>query len=46
MEIDTLSRKTTRSKLFLLPFEKGSTLKGKNLFPEGNLVGFGPHKSK
>ena len=29
--VDTPSRVITLSKLFLLPFEKGSTLKGKNL---------------
>ena len=28
--MDTLSREATLSKLFLFPFEKGSTLKGKN----------------
>ena len=33
-EIDTLSRETTLLKHFL-PFEKGSTLKGKNLLPVG-----------
>ena len=30
---DTLSGKSTLSKLFYLPSEKGFTLKGKNLFP-------------
>ena len=33
--IDTLSGKTTLSRWFCLPSEKGSTLKGKNLLPMG-----------
>ena len=34
-EIGTFSREATLSKLFCLLFEKGSTLKGKNLLPMG-----------
>ena len=30
---DTISREETLTKLILLPSEKGSTLKGKNLLP-------------
>ena len=33
--IDTFTRETTLAKLFLLPSEKGSSLKGKNLLPRG-----------
>ena len=33
--MNTLSRETTLSKLILLPSEKGSSLKGKNLLPLG-----------
>ena len=34
--MNTLSGETTLSKLFCLPSEKGSTLKGKNLLPIGS----------
>ena len=33
--MDTLSGEVTLSKVFCLPSEKGSTLKGKNLLPVG-----------
>ena len=33
--MDTLSREFTLSKLFSLPSERGSTLRGKNLLPRG-----------
>ena len=35
MGLDTLSEAITLSNLFLLPSEKGSTLKGKNVLPQG-----------
>ena len=34
--VDTVSREVILSKVLLLPSEKGSTLKGKNLLPPGN----------
>ena len=33
--MDTFSEEATPSKLFCIPSEKGSTLKGKNLLPMG-----------